>query len=107
MHPLLLKVGSIPIHTYGALIAVGFLVAIFVVQRLAAKSKLEVERILDFSFWCFLVGLVGARLLFVLTRLDFFADEPMAIFRVWEGGFVFFGGPLAVLPFAVWYLRKH
>ncbi len=107
MHPLLLKIGSIPIHTYGALIAVGFLVAIFVVQHLASRSRMDVERVLDFSFWCFLVGFVGARLLFIITRLDYFLAEPVAMLRVWEGGLVFFGGPLAVVPFAVWYLRRH
>ncbi len=39
MHPLLLKIGPIPIHTYGFLIAIGFIVAMYVVRRLTAASK--------------------------------------------------------------------
>jgi phosphatidylglycerol---prolipoprotein diacylglyceryl transferase len=107
MHPILLKVGPFPIHTYGFMIAMGFLASVFVIRRLAARSKLNVERVLDLTFWALLVGFLGARILFILTRFDYFMSEPMAMFRIWEGGLVFFGGPLAVVPFAIWFLRKH
>jgi phosphatidylglycerol:prolipoprotein diacylglycerol transferase len=106
MHPVLLRIGSVPIHTYGFLIAVGFLVAVWVIRRLCLRSKLDVDRVLDLTFWSLLVGFVGARVLYVLTQFDSFARSPMDIFKVWEGGLVFFGGPLAVVPFAVWYVRK-
>lgn len=107
MHPLLFKVGSIPIHTYGFLIAVGFLVAVFVIRQLSVRSKLDPERTLDLTFWLLLVGFIGARLLYIFTRLDYFMNDPGAVLRVWEGGLVFLGGPLACIPFGVWYMRKY
>jgi phosphatidylglycerol:prolipoprotein diacylglycerol transferase len=107
MHPLLFKIGSIPVHSYGFLIAIGFLVAVFVIRKLSLRSHLDPERVLDFTFWLLLVGFIGARVLYILTRLDYFESDPAAIFRVWEGGLVFFGGPLACIPFAVWYIKKH
>lgn len=107
MHPILIQIGSIPIHTYGFLIAMGFLVAIQVVKNLSTKAGLDVEKILDLSFWCLAVGFVGARILFVITRWDIFSHDLIGIFRIWEGGLVFFGGPIAALPFAVHYMRKH
>lgn len=107
MHPLLLKIGPIPIHTYGFMIALGFLTCIFVMRRLATASGLNVERMLDLAFWGLLVGLLGARALFVITQLDSFLANPLNVFKIWEGGLVFFGGILAVLPFAGWYLKKY
>lgn len=107
MHPLLIKLGPIPIHTYGLMIAIGFLVAVYVIRRLATAAKLDVERVMDLTFWLLLVGFGGARLLFVLTRFEYFMADPLSIFKVWEGGLVFFGGPLADLPFAYWYMNKH
>jgi phosphatidylglycerol---prolipoprotein diacylglyceryl transferase len=107
MHPLLTKIGPIPVHTYGFLIAVGFLCAIFVVKRLAVRSKLDADRVLDLAFWSLLVGFVGARALFVITRFSYFMTDPISIFKVWEGGLVFFGGPLAAVPFVMWYVRRH
>ncbi|HCM40834.1 MAG: prolipoprotein diacylglyceryl transferase [Bdellovibrionales bacterium GWB1_52_6] len=107
MHPLLANVGPIPIHTYGFLIAIGFLLGMYTIKRLAIAAKMDAERILDFSFWSILVGFLGARLLFILTRFGDFSADPLAMFKVWEGGLVFFGGPMAVLPFSIWYFKKH
>jgi phosphatidylglycerol---prolipoprotein diacylglyceryl transferase len=107
MHPLLFKLGPIPIHTYGFLIAMGFLVALVVIRSLAIRSRLDVEKTLDLTFWSLLVGFLGARVLFILTRLSFFAADPGAAFRVWEGGLVFLGGPIAVVPFVLWFVRRH
>jgi phosphatidylglycerol:prolipoprotein diacylglycerol transferase len=33
--------------------------------------------------------------------------DPVDMLRVWEGGLVFFGGPLAVVPFVIWYVKRH
>ncbi|MCM2322248.1 MAG: prolipoprotein diacylglyceryl transferase [Oligoflexia bacterium] len=106
MHPLLLKLGSVPIHTYGVLVALGFLGGLLLNRQLARRSGIDPDQMVDLSFWGMLVGFVGARLLFVLTRLGEFANDPLGIFRVWEGGFVFWGGPIGVFFFCLWYLRK-
>ncbi len=107
MHPLLLKIGPIPIHTYGFLIATGFLIALSVIKRLSIRTKLDVEKVLDLTFWSLLVGFLGARILYVITRWNSFANDPLDIFRIWEGGLVFLGGPIATIPFVIWYVRKH
>src|SRR5690349_8371994 len=107
MHPLLIKIGPIPIHTYGFLIGVGFLVAVATIKRLAIRSKLNVDKVLDLCFWGLLVGFLGARLLYIITRLDTFIYDPIEIFKVWEGGLVFLGGPLVVIPFVIWYARRN
>ena len=106
MHPLLLKIGPIPVHTYGFMIAMGFLASLYVIKRMAIRNKLDVDRILDLTFWGLLVGFLGARALFVITRWSSFLEEPSAIFKIWEGGLVFYGGPIVVVPFIVWYVRQ-
>ena len=107
MYPILVNIGPVPIHTYGFLIAIGFLLAVNVAKRLAIRAKLDVERVLDLSFWCLLVGFLGARILYIITRASYFIQDPLAMFKVWEGGLVFLGGPLLVVPFVAWYVRKY
>ncbi len=107
MYPILFKIGPIPIHTYGFLVALGFLIAVYIIRTLAIRAKLDVDRVLDLTFWGLLVGFMGARLLFVITRFGSFMSDPISIFKVWEGGLVFYGGPLAVVPWAIWYMKKH
>lgn len=111
MHPTLLELDlgfiKIPFHTYGLMIAIGFLIAIYTVRKLAFKNKINPDLVSDLSFWLLIFGFAGARVLFVLTRLDYFIDNPMDIVRVWEGGLVFFGGLISSTIYAVYFFRKH
>lgn len=106
MHPILFSIGPITIHTYGFLIALGFIAAMTVIRRFSVKSGLNSEQTLDLTFWSLLIGFIGARLLFVLTQPRLFENDLLGIFRIWEGGLVFYGGPLVVVPFVLWYTRK-
>lgn len=106
MLPILFQIGPIPIHTYGLLIAIGFLLAMSLVGKFAKRAGLPADPVIDLAFMMLLVGFIGARVLFAFTQLSTFVSDPIAIFRVWEGGLVFYGGPLAAIPFGIWRLRK-
>jgi phosphatidylglycerol:prolipoprotein diacylglycerol transferase len=56
-----------------------------------------------------LVGFVGARLTHLLVEvpLESLLQDPLSALKIWEGGLVFYGGPLAVIPFVVFYTKKH
>lgn len=107
MHPILFNIGPLPIHSYGALIATGFLASVWLIKRLSIRAGLNTDRVLDLVFWAFLVGFAGARLTYVVTMWSQFENDLLGVFKVWEGGLVFYGGPLAVVPFAIWYIRRH
>src|SRR5690606_9159389 len=107
MHPILIEMGGFTIHTYGFLIAVGFLLGASMVRRLAVRSKLPIAPTVDLTFYILLWGLVGGRLLYVITQWEDYASDPLGIFRIWEGGFVFFGGMISGTLFVIWYFRKH
>lgn len=89
------------------MIAMGFLISVWVGRSLAVSSGLDANRIVDLGFCCLLSGFVGARLLYVLTQWSFFAQEPSAIFKFWEGGLVFYGGPLFAFPAGLWFVRRY
>ncbi len=107
MYPVLFSIGPFQLHTYGSMIAIGFLVAVSVIRRLAARAKLPIDAVLDLTFWCLVVGFVGSRIAFVITRWnEQFSHDLLGIFKVWEGGLVFLGGPIAAMPFMVWFIRR-
>lgn len=107
MHPLLFKLGSIPIHTYGVMLALGFLGGLFINRFLAVRNGIDPDQMVDATFWGMLAGLIGARFVYILTRLPEFMADPVGIFRVWEGGLVFWGGPIAVFLWGIWYLPRQ
>ncbi len=106
MFPVLLQLGPITIHTYGFMAAVGFLVGIIVTGRLAEAAELPPQKIVDLAFMLLITGFIGARLLFVITRWSYFQDDLMSIFKIWEGGLVFFGGLFTTIPWGVIYVAK-
>ncbi|MBI3556795.1 MAG: prolipoprotein diacylglyceryl transferase [Deltaproteobacteria bacterium] len=107
MFPILLNIGTFPVHSYGFLIAVGFLLCVWVSKREGQRQGLSGEKIVDLGFWSLLVGMIGSRILYVITLYPHYLAHPYEIFYVWEGGLVFFGGPLLCIPFFFWYTKHY
>jgi len=78
-------------------------------MRLGRREGLDAGRLLDFSTWLVIVGLLGAKVLMVLTDWNFYRESPREIFS-WatvEAGGVFYGGFVAATFFALWYTRVY
>ncbi len=117
MHPRLLTIpefhlfrwslGPIPVHTYGVLLAIAFLVGLFVVSGRAKREGLDPGRITDMAVWVLIAGLVGAKALLVALDWRFYFRNPRDLFSVFQSGGVFYGGLIAGLLVAWWYARRH
>ena len=107
MFPVLVKIGPLTIHTYGFLIAVGFLTALALAVRRAGREGIPSEKIVDLGFYGLLAAIVGSRLFFVATNMSYFSGRPLDVFKIWEGGLVFYGGVLVTLPTALWYTHRR
>jgi len=107
MHPILIRIGPLTIHTYGFMIATGFLIALYLAGRQAKKEGISSDRIMDLGFYILLAAIIGSRLLFVLINADHYFQNPLDIFKIWEGGLVFYGGVLFAVPVAIWHMKKH
>jgi phosphatidylglycerol---prolipoprotein diacylglyceryl transferase len=112
MHPVLIDFGLFKLHTYGLMIAIAFLVGMQLGTREARRVDLSKEKrfdafILDLCFWILVVSMIGSRVLFIIVNWGKeYSSDPLKIFRVWEGGLVFYGGFLSAVLFSVYYSRK-
>ncbi|MFH1653010.1 MAG: prolipoprotein diacylglyceryl transferase [Pseudomonadota bacterium] len=111
MHPVLINIpffGGLTIHTYGFMVALGFLAGILWIRFESKRVGVDVSRMLDLVFYLVLIGILASRLahLLISERADFFAD-PLLFFKMWRGGLVFLGGVIPAILVAVWYLRRH
>jgi len=107
MHPILFNIGPFTLHTYGLFISMGVLLTIAVAVREARREGLDSQQMLDLGFYLLLAAILGSRLLYVLIFYQDYLPRPWAIFKLWEGGLVFYGGLLLALPVGIWYLRRH
>ncbi|MEW6215191.1 MAG: prolipoprotein diacylglyceryl transferase [Nitrospirota bacterium] len=107
MHPILFKLGPLTIHTYGVLVAAGFLLGLGLAVRQARKEGIPSDKIVDLGFYTLLSAIIGSRLFFVIINANHYLKNPIEIFKIWEGGLVFYGGILFTVPIAVWYIKKN
>ncbi len=107
MYPTLIELGPLTIHTYGLAIALAFIIGILLATHQAEKEGINPEKILDLGFYLMIAAIIGSRLLFVLLEYKAYVDNPWRIFKIWEGGLVFYGGLIAAVITGSWYIRKH
>ncbi len=88
----LFSVGSLEIHTYGVMQAVAFFTAIFIAVRRAKQEGLNPNIIFDMAIWILISVVVGARIWYVAEHFHDYAENPFDIFKIWQGGLVFYGG---------------
>lgn len=106
MHPILIKLGSLTIYSYGFMVALGFLVGVLVSLYFAKKNGLSVDLILDLAIYVILAAIFGARLFYVIGDWGQYKNNLLGIFMVQEGGLVFLGGLIFAMLAAFLYARK-
>jgi len=105
MHPVLLTLGPLSIHTYGFFIAMGFITGILLAKREAKRLGESPERIMDLSFYVLIAAIIGSRLLYIFINPEIFLSDILESFRIWNGGLVFYGGFIAALIVGLSYLK--
>jgi len=110
MFPLLFEIplfGGIKVYTYGVLYALGVVAGIWWTTREGRIEKIKTDFILDLSFYIIVGNLVGARILYILTDWRRYAENPLDVIKIWEGGLVFYGGFIGAVLTGLYYIRKH
>lgn len=117
---------GIPVHTYGVMMATGFITATSVASRLAQQEWRKLawvpdaqggqwvdvegprkrEAIMDLAFYVLVGGLVGSRVLFVIVNWKDYARDWTQVFSL-GGGLVFYGGLIGAALAAYYFARKH
>jgi phosphatidylglycerol:prolipoprotein diacylglycerol transferase len=83
------------IYWYGILIAFAFLIAMFWCVRHAKAVSLTSDNVYDVIIWLIPLSILGARVYYVLFRLDYYLKYPEEIIQIWEGGLAIYGGIIA------------
>ena len=104
MYPELFRIGNFPVNTYGVLLAIGLLLALFVAARLAERDGLPRERIYDLGLWTIIGGLVGSKILMFFTEdnVHIFSLDFLRSGGVYYGGFL---GGFVALAFLIHYYK--
>ncbi|MGH9413449.1 MAG: prolipoprotein diacylglyceryl transferase [Terriglobales bacterium] len=109
MFPVLLNFGDFTLHTYGLLVAIGYLSGIYVARHYARRFGLDPDKIFNLAVYLALAAIVGAKLFLVIQGFHFYVREPAALFSVGflESAGIFYGGLLGALLVLTLYVHRQ
>lgn len=92
MYPEILALGPFHIRSFGLLLAAAFGVGAWLSLGEARRKGLDETKVVNLILVILLSSMLGARVFYVFTHWPEFANDPLAILRVWEGGLTLYGG---------------
>ena len=118
MHPILFKIGALPIRAYGVLLITGFLIGLWRALSVLKKRqttepessplRIDPDKFFDFSILMLILGLVGARVLYVILNWKSqFASTPISALKLWEGGLAVHGAILFGLLYMLYFCKRN
>jgi len=72
MHPVLLKIGSLPINSYGLMLAVSFLLGLRLAAARSAAAGVDRNAVYDLGIRIMMAAIIGSRLFYVVTHTQEF-----------------------------------
>lgn len=94
MQPELFSLGHFTLHSYGVCMAFGVLSAYAALRALARRREWDADSLGNLVALLVFGGLAGARVFFVVEHWDWYRGDPLAAFKIWEGGLVYYGSLL-------------
>jgi phosphatidylglycerol:prolipoprotein diacylglycerol transferase len=107
MYPELISLGPVTVYTYGVLLAVAYLLGLQLAIARARRWKLNADRVLDLGIYIIIAALIGAKLMLLVTDFAQFRQSPADLLSLVRSGGVFYGGLIAAVGVAFWYIHRH
>ena len=107
MNPIFITIGNIQIYWYSVILFVAFALGAILALKEAKKYDISTDFIYNLFFYLVPIVLIGARIYYVIFNLDYYSNNILSIFKVWEGGLAIHGGIIAGIIFVLYYTKKH
>ena len=96
MEPII-DLGIISIHWYSILLFIAILIGSNLAIKEAKKHGFEEDFMVNLLFLTVIIGIIGARIYYVIFNFDYYQNNLLEIFKVWNGGLAIHGGIIAGL----------
>lgn len=101
-----IEIGPLNISPHGIGIAVGFLLGARLMMPEAKRQGIREDHVYTILIRAAIGAMIGARVAYVINHIGDYADSPLDIFRVWEGGISLLGGIFGAIILALPLMRK-
>ena len=106
MNPIAFSLFGYEVKWYSIMILIGALIGYFLIDRESKKFKINKDFIFNMFFWTLIIGIIGARLYYVMFSWDYYGSHVNEIWHIWEGGLAIHGGIIFGLITLSLYCKK-
>lgn len=107
MHPIICVIGPFTVYAYGFMLAGAFLIGLTLASVQARKHNIHPEIIHNLSLIVFSSGVAGARILYIVQNLRYYARNPGEIIMLQYGGLSWFGGLACGIVSGAIYIKRR
>ena len=107
MHPILFRIGSWPVYSYGVLLALAYLAGLQLAVVRARRAGLDSAKVMDLGIYLIIAALIGAKLMLIAVDFNYFRSQPREILSLVRAGGVFYGGLIAAFLAGVWLIQRY
>ena len=107
MEKVALDLGVVQIYWYSIFIFIGMLVASIMIFKESKKRGIDENFLLNLIFNTVIIGIIGARVYYVMFNLPYYISDPIEILKIWNGVLAIHGGIIAGLLVIIYYCKKH
>ena len=100
-----IELGPLTIHYYGLIIAIGLVLAVLYCSKRAKEFGLTEDHVLDGVLWVTPFAILCARAYYCAFSWHEFADNPISVLYIWNGGIAIYGGVLGAVA-GMWIFCK-
>ena len=95
--PRTLSIGPFTAHYYGLVIAVGLILAVLYACKRSKEFGLKEDDIMDGVLWVTPFAIICARVYYVAFSWADYAENPISVLYIWEGGIAIYGGVIGAI----------
>lgn len=96
-----LQIGILQIHWYAICIVFGIALSLILMYFTKKKYGIKYEDLLEIFIFILIIGIIGARLFYVLFHLDYYSNHMNEILKIQNGGLAIYGGIISGIITAI------
>ncbi len=86
------EIAGIKIYNYAICIVLGIIVALMLCRLNKTKYEIEFDEVLEYMIYALIMGIIGARIYYILFNLEYYKNNVSQILNFRDGGLAIYGG---------------
>ena len=92
---------------YSVLILISVIISYFLINNESKRFQIKQEFLFNMMFWAIILGILGARVYYVLFNLDYYGSNISEIYKIWHGGLAIHGAIITGLITIIFYCKRY